>query len=55
MAPPEPEPEPPLPVAALVKGGASSSFLEMHMKVFAIASKYDIKLLERIARQKLKA
>jgi hypothetical protein len=29
--------------------------MEMHAKVFAIASKYDIKPLERIARQKLKA
>jgi hypothetical protein len=30
------------------------SFLEMHAKVFAIASKYDIKSLERVAREKFK-
>jgi hypothetical protein len=31
------------------------SFLEMHAKVFAIASKYDIKSLERAARDKFEA
>jgi hypothetical protein len=31
------------------------SFLEMHAKVFAIASKYDIKSLERAARSKFEA
>jgi hypothetical protein len=51
---PEPEPEPLLPVTTPAKGDVSSSFMEMHAKVFAIASKYDIKPLERIARQKLK-
>lgn len=30
----------------------SDSFLEMHAKMFAIASKYDIKLLEQTAREK---
>jgi hypothetical protein len=30
------------------------SFLEMHAKMFAIASKYDIKSLERTAREKFK-
>jgi hypothetical protein len=57
VAPPEPEPEPEplLPVTTRARGDASSSFMEMHAKVFAIASKYDIKPLERIARQKLKA
>lgn len=30
------------------------SFLEMNAKVFAIASKYDIKSLERVAREKFK-
>ena len=56
VAPPEPEPEPEplLPVTTRARGDASSSFMEMHAKVFAIASKYDIKPLERIARQKLK-
>jgi hypothetical protein len=59
MAPPEPGPEPeaepPLLVGTPARGDASPSFMEMHAKVFAIASKYDIKPLERIARQKLKA
>jgi hypothetical protein len=56
MAPPEPEPKPglPLPIATLARGDASSSFMEMHAKVFAIASKYDTKSLERIAHQKFK-
>jgi hypothetical protein len=36
------------------KGKAQPSFLEMHAKVFAIASKYDIKTLEHAAREKFK-
>lgn len=64
---PEPEPEPvPEPVsedyhlptdsavtASTVLRGRSS-FLEMHAKVFAIASKYDIRSLEHDARKKFK-
>lgn len=42
MAPPEPEPEPeaepPLLVGTPARGNASPSFMEMHAKVFAIAS-----------------
>jgi hypothetical protein len=64
---PEPEPEPvPEPVSEdyyLPTGSAGtastvlhgrSSFLEMHAKVFAIASKYDIRSLEYEARKKFK-
>jgi hypothetical protein len=36
------------------KGKAPPSFLEMHAKVFAIASKYDIKTLERAACEKFR-
>lgn len=50
----EPEPEPSLSVAPVVNGAINSSFFAIHVKVFAIASKYDIKPLQDIARQKFK-
>jgi hypothetical protein len=48
-APPNPEPEP-----ALGTGDPKLSFLEIHAKIFVIASKYDIKSLESTAFAKLK-
>lgn len=47
---PEPEPEPPVPDST----GSDTNFLELHARVFAIASKYDIKPLEQTARRKFK-
>lgn len=47
---PEPEPEAPMPVST--SGDANS--LELHAKVFAMASKYDIKSLELTARKKFR-
>ena len=54
---PEPDPGPPLPdssVLTVARDNASSNLMELHAKVFAIASKYDIKPLQRTARKKLK-
>ena len=47
---PEPEPKSPLPDST----GRDANVLELHAKVFAMASKYDIKPLELTARKKLK-
>jgi hypothetical protein len=54
VALPEPEPESSLSIAIPARGDVSSSFMEMHAKVYAIASKYDNEPLARIARRKLK-
>jgi len=49
---PEPEPEPEAPIPASTSRDAHP--LELHAKVFAMASKYDVESLELTARKKFK-